>query len=410
MATTAQASKRSASAAPLRPRSLRTWLQHPLAPYSIVLGSTAILLAIGIVMVLSASGFYATNEFGDAYALFKRQLLWVVAGVVAGLLISRASISVIRRMAWPVAWGSLALVVLTYVPGFGVVVNGSRNWLDFGGPVNLQPSEFAKLGLVLLGAHVYAKKGPSVAELRHLLLPYLAFAVVLILLVVGQRDLGTPLIMASIVLAQLWVLGLPARLFGLTVGGLGAFALVLTVLEPYRMARFTSFLDPFADYEGAGYQGANSLYAISSGGWWGVGLGASGQKWGRLPEAHTDFIFAVVAEELGLFGSLVVLLLLLAFAYGAVRVARQATDVFGRLAVTGVLAWIVFQAVVNIGGALSVMPITGVPLPLVSYGGSAMIITLSGIGLVLAVARSQPGARAVLDRRSRSRPRLLWGR
>jgi cell division protein FtsW len=223
------------------------------------------------------------------------------------------------------------------------------------------------------------------------------------MLVVAQRDLGTPMIMFGIMFAILWVVGVPGRVFVIGVTGLAVFAAAFTLTERYRIQRITSFLNPFADADGAGYQVVNSLYAISSGGWWGTGIGASGQKWGRLPEAHTDFIFAVVAEELGLFGSLFVLVLFLVLAYGGIRVALAASTTFGRLAVVGVMAWILIQAFINIGGVLSVLPITGVPLPLVSSGGSAMIITLIGLGVVLAVARQEPAARALLGHRRRRR-------
>jgi cell division protein FtsW len=351
--------------------------------------------------VLSASGVLSLRESGDSYALVKRQLVFVVAGIPLAFLVSRTPVAVIRRFAWPLLLGAVGLLLLTYVPGLGVVVNGSRNWLDLGGPVNIQPSEFAKLALVVWGAHVLASKGSRIADPKQLALPLLAGAGVIVALTLGQKDLGTAIILATILLGMLWVAGLPVWLLGsaAAVGALVVGGFVLS--EPYRLARITSFINPFADELNTGYQAVASLYAFGSGGWWGVGLGASRQKWGRLPEAQTDFIYAVIGEELGLVGSLAVLALFLVVGYAGLRIASGSTDPFVRLAVAGVLTWMLVQAVVNIGATLSVMPITGVPLPLVSYGGSAMVIGLCALGLVLAGARSDPAVRAALTVRRR---------
>ncbi len=379
--------------------SLRAWLAHPLAPYYLLIGSAGLLLAIGLVMVLSASGVWALREFDDSFYALKRQLMWVAGGLVAALVISRTPIPGIRKSAWPLLLGSVGLLLLTYVPGLGVEVNGSTNWLDFGGPFRVQPSEMAKLALVVWGAHVYATKGTRLRELRHLAIPMFLGAGLVIALTVGQKDLGTAIILAAIVLGLMWVAGVPMWLMAVaaTVGGIVGGIFVM--LEPFRRARFLSFMDPLADRLDTGYQGSASLYAFGSGGWWGEGLGASRQKWGRLPEAHTDFIYAVIGEELGLIGSLVVLVLFLVLAYAGLRIATRATDRFIRYAVAGVMTWMLVQAVINLGAALSVMPITGVPLPLVSYGGSAMVIMLAGLGLVLAAARNDPAVKAALAAR-----------
>ncbi len=290
------------------------------------------------------------------------------------------------------------------MPGLGVVVNGSRNWLDFGGPFNLQPSELGKLALVVWGAHVLVSKGDRIRDLRQLAVPLLLGAGVVVALTLGQKDLGTAIILAAILLGLLWVAGVPLWLLGVgvTVGGIVAAAFVAT--EPYRRARLLSFLNPTADPLDTGYQAVASLRAFGSGGWWGVGLGASRQKWGRLPEAHTDFIYAVIGEELGMVGSLAVLALLLVLAYAGLRIAMAATDPFVRFTVVGVMTWMMVQAIVNIGAAINVLPITGVPLPLVSYGGSAMVIGLAALGVVLAGARADPAVRAALTVRHARTP------
>lgn len=378
---------------------LRTWLAHPLAPYYLLIGSAGMLLAIGLVMVLSASGVWALREFDDSYYALKRQLMWVAVGLVTAVVITRTPISVIRKTAWPLLLGSIALLLLTFVPGFGVEVNGSTNWIDFGGPFRIQPSEVAKLALVVWGAHVYASKGPRLRELRHLAIPMFLGAGVVIGLTVGQKDLGTAIILAAIVLGLMWVAGVPLWLMGVAGAAGAVIGGIFVIIEPFRRARFLSFIDPFADKLDTGYQGSASLLAFGSGGWWGQGLGASRQKWGRLPEAHTDFIYSVIGEELGLIGSLVVLVLFLVLAYAGLRIATRARDPFVRLVVAGVMTWMLVQAVINLGAALSVMPITGVPLPLVSYGGAAMVIMLAGLGLVIAAARTDPAVRAALSAR-----------
>jgi cell division protein FtsW len=390
--------------APTRWRALQAWLSHPVAPYYLMVGAAAMLVILGLMMVLSASGVLALRESGDSYAVVKRQLLFVAAGLPIAYLVSRTPVSVIRRSAWPLLLGSIGLLLLTYVPGLGVVVNGSRNWLDFGGPFNLQPSELGKLALVVWGAHVLVSKGDRIRDLRQLAVPLLLGAGVVVALTLGQKDLGTAIILAAILLGLLWVAGVPLWLLGVgvTVGGIVAAAFVAT--EPYRRARLLSFLNPTADPLDTGYQAVASLRAFGSGGWWGVGLGASRQKWGRLPEAHTDFIYAVIGEELGMVGSLAVLALLLVLAYAGLRIAMAATDPFVRFTVVGVMTWMMVQAIVNIGAAINVLPITGVPLPLVSYGGSAMVIGLAALGVVLAGARADPAVRAALTVRHARTP------
>jgi cell division protein FtsW len=403
-----RASRLAAPADPATSRwsTLRGWLAHPVAPYYLMVGSAGLLLALGLVMVLSASGVLALRDFDDSYAIFKRQLMWVAVGVPLAYLVSRTPTRVIRAMAWPLLLVAVGLLLLTYVPGFGVVVNGSRNWLDFGGPFRMQPSELGKLAVAVWGAHIYAAKGPALREVRHLVIPMALGAGAVIAATLGQRDLGTAIVLVAIVFGLLWVVGVPTwlvaagGLVGAIVGGYFVWS------EEYRRDRVLSFLDPFADRLDTGYQAVASIYAFGSGGWWGAGLGASKQKWGRLPEAHTDFIYAVIGEELGLVGSLVVLVLLLVLAYSGMRIAARAADPFVRLAVVGVLTWLLVQSIINIGAALGVMPITGVPLPLVSYGGSAMVIGLVGVGIILAGARADPAVRAALAARGTRRRRI----
>lgn len=394
--------RRRTSEQPGRLASARQALDRPLTSYHLVLGATGLLLALGLVMVLSASSVYSYLTYGNSYYVFTRQAVWVVVGLPLAWLASRLPTVWLRRMAYPALLGSIGLLALTYVPSLGVSVNGNRNWINIGGPFNLQPSEFAKLAVVLWAADLYARKDVLLDQWLHLLLPVLPVIGLVVALVVGQGDLGTALVVAAIALGLLWVVGAPARLFlgaSVLVAGLAVF---LATQESYRVQRLTGFLDPFADYRYSGWQAAHGFFALASGGWWGVGIGASKQKWGSLPEAHTDFIFAVIGEELGLFGTLVVLGLFMTLGYAGVRIAVRTKDPFVRYASAGITVWLLAQALVNIGAVLGLVPVIGIPLPLVSYGGSALLPTLVALGTLLAFARSEPGAAAALRARGRS--------
>ncbi|MBM3687988.1 MAG: cell division protein FtsW, partial [Actinobacteria bacterium] len=282
----------------------------------------------------------------------------------------------------------VALALLVAVLVVGVEVSGQRNWIDIVGPFRLQPSEFAKIALILWSADTLARKEPMLDRWSHLLVPVLPVTALILLLVLLEGDVGNTLILAMIACGVLFAAGAPLRLFV----GLGAIGLLgiagLTLAAPYRMSRFTSWLDPSADRLGEGWQVTQGQFALGTGGWWGVGLGASREKWGSLPEAHTDFIFPVVGEELGLIGTMTVLVLFAVIAFVAFRLVHSADDMFVRLASAGVGTWIIFQAVVNVGAVLSLLPITGVPLPLVSYGGSSLVPLLISLGMLMSFARN----------------------
>ncbi|MEO8330552.1 MAG: FtsW/RodA/SpoVE family cell cycle protein, partial [Candidatus Nanopelagicales bacterium] len=279
-----------------------------------------------------------------------------------------------------------------------------------GGPFRVQPAEAAKLALVLWGSDVLVRKRRLLSQYRHLMIPLLPVGALVIGLVLLGGDLGTSLILMAIVAGLLFVAGAPLRLFVLLGGFALGVVLFMTFERSARLSRFQSFLDPFADYQGAGWQAAHSLFALASGGWWGVGLGASREKWGSLPEAHTDFIFAVIGEELGLVGTITVLLIFAALLLGALQVAVLTDDLFVRFAAGSVVVWIGAQMVINIGGVLNVLPITGVPLPLVSYGGSALIPTMFALGMLMSFARGLPGARAALHDQGAGPIRRLFRR
>lgn len=388
--------------------SFRSALAKPLAPYYLILGSTVMLTALGLVMVLSASSVESYAASGNSWAIAQRQAMWVVIGVPALVVASRLPAVWFRRLAVPILVLSIVLLVLVLVPGIGVSVNGNQNWIEVGGSFRIQPAEAAKFALVLWSADLLTRKRKLLHQNKHLLIPFLPVAAVIIGLVLLGGDLGTSLILMAIVGGMLFIAGAPLRVFVWLGAPALALVLFMTFQRSARLSRLQSFMDPFADYQGSGWQAAHSMFALASGGWWGVGLGASREKWGALPEAHTDFIFAIIGEELGLVGTLTVLLLFGAMILGALRIALATDDLFVRFAAGGIVVWIGVQMVINIGGVLSVLPITGVPLPLVSYGGSALLATMFALGMLLAFARNLPGARQALSQRraARWRPRL----
>ncbi len=376
-------------------------LDRPLTSYYLVLGCSMLLLALGMVMVLSASSVRQYQYTGSAYTLFEKQALWVAIGLPLMWIAARMPTKIFRALAYPLMLLSALALLVALVPGLGRSVNGAQRWISFGGPFQLQPSEPAKLGLILWGADLLARKEKlrQLTEWRHLLMPLLPGAGVLVMLVMIGSDLGTTLVLLTIFLALLWVVGAPGRLFVGMAGVTGVLVAILIVVEPYRLQRLTGFLDQTGNQVDINYQGIQGLYAIASGGWFGTGLGEGRAKWNYLPNPETDFIFAIIGEELGLIGTLVVLGLFGLLAYAGLRIARRVKDPFMQLAAAGATAWLAIQAIVNIGAVIGVLPITGIPLPLVSYGGSALIPTLIALGMLLSFAKREPGARQALAAR-----------
>lgn len=387
-----------AEAPTTQPGRIALLLQHPLSTYYLLLGTTLLLLGLGLIMVLSASSIESFRVFGSAYTLAQRQLLFAVLGVVAMIFASRTSVQFWRGFALPLFLIAFGLLIAVLV--IGVEVAGQRNWIEIIGPFRLQPSEFAKLALVVWGASLLSQRDRRLDTWKGLLLPLLPVAGAMMVLVLLEGDFGNTLMLAAITCGMLFAAGAPLRLFAALAGVFALGVVVLTIAAPYRMQRFTSWLDPDADRLGFGWQVSQGQLALGTGGFWGVGLGASREKWGSLPEAHTDFIFPVIGEELGLVGTLTVLGLFALLAFAVFRLARNTDDSFVRLAATGVGCWIVVQAVINIGGVLGLLPITGVPLPLVSYGGSSLVPTLVALGMLMAFAKAEPEARRALRRRS----------
>jgi cell division protein FtsW len=353
----------------------------------LLLGSTAFLVLGGLVMVLSASSVSAYAQFGDSFRFFQRQATYAAVGVGALLLTSRMRYRVWQRLAAPFLLITLVLLVFVLHPGAGVSAYGSSRWLEFG-PVTIQPSEIAKLALVVFAANVLARKWSKLDQVGHLALPLLPVVVVVTGLVMLQPDLGTTLIIAGTLFLLLFVAGVRFRYLLATWLVGSALGMALIFSADYRRVRFLAFLHPWADATDTGYQLVQSLIALGSGGWFGVGLGASRQKWMYVPNAHTDFIFSILGEELGLIGEILVLLAFSVLIFAGIRVAARAPDVFGRLLAAGIVAWFGLQTLVNLGAVTGLLPITGVPLPFLSYGGSSLVVSLAAVGILWNVARA----------------------
>ena len=375
-------------------------LESPLTTYYLVLGATVTLVVFGLIMVFSASSVEALLDDQAAYAIFARQLLFAVTGAVVAAVALRLDVRWWRRLAFPVLILAVVLQALVFTP-LGVEAHGNRNWLALG-PVQIQPAELAKLGLVLVGALILGNKGNRVTSVVHVVLPYLVpITAVVLALVLAGHDLGTGLVMLCVVAAVLAVAGASMRLFllGAVLGALGVTAMVMT--SDNRMSRITNWLSPAcqSDPNGMCGQSVHGMYALADGGWWGVGLGASKEKWAWLSEAHNDFIFAIIGEELGLPGTLLILILFGVLAWACYRLVSRTQDRFVRVASAGIMGWLLGQAVINIGAVIGLFPVVGVPLPLVSAGGSSLVTTLLALGMLLSFARNEPGCRALLDAR-----------
>jgi cell division protein FtsW len=354
-------------------------------------GSAGFLTIAGLVMVLSA------GYDGNSFWYFQRQAIYALAGVVTAFLVARTSPRIWMALSLPLLAVTSVLMLIAAHPASGTSLYGASRWIDVG-PLTLQPSEFAKLGLVAFAATILARKWGRLDDLGHLLIPLGPVVALVAMLGVAQRDLGTTVILCGSVLLLLFTAGVRLRYLAVAgVVGL-AGAAYLIVGETYRRTRFfEAWLDPWATRDTSGYQLVQGLIAFGSGGWWGTGLGTSRAKWDFLPNAHSDFIYAVIGEELGTVGAIVILMAFGVLIWAGIRIAVHATGTFERLLAAGVISWIGLQTVINLGAVTGLLPITGVPLPLVSFGGTALVVTLAGIGVLASVARAS--ARAATPRR-----------
>ncbi len=356
----------------------------------LLLGSTAALTVLGLVMVLSASSVAAYAQFGSSFLFAWRQALYGVVGVGVLVLCARMPYASWRRLALPLFATCVVLLVMVLHPAAGTVAGGSSRWIAMG-PVTIQPSEFVKLAIVALVAGVLAGRWKRLNEPAALLLPIVPLTALVCILIMLQPDLGTTLIVAGTVFALMFLAGVRLSWLAMAAAAGGILTFAMIASSSYRWDRFTSFLNPWSDPQNTGYHLIQSLIALGSGGLTGEGLGASRQKWLYVPNAHTDFIFSILGEELGLIGALVTIGLFAVFLYAGIRIAGRAPDLFGRLLAGGIVAWLGMQILINLGAVTGLLPITGVPLPLMSAGGSSLIATLAGVGILVSIGRRGTG-------------------
>ncbi|MFD7000112.1 putative lipid II flippase FtsW [Streptomyces mirabilis] len=381
-------------------RARKAW-DRPLTAYYLIFGSSLLITVLGLVMVYSASMITALQLSLPGSFFFRKQFLAASIGTVLLLIAMRVPVKLHRALAYPILACAVFLMILVQVPGIGMAVNGNQNWISLGGSFQIQPSEFGKLALVLWGADLLARKQDKgmLTQWKHMLVPLVPGTFLLLGLIMLGGDMGTAIILTAILFGLLWLAGAPTRLFGGVLAVALTIGFILIKTSPNRMSRLACIGATEPGPNDTCWQAVHGIYALASGGLFGSGLGASVEKWGQLPEAHTDFIFAITGEELGLAGTLSVLALFAALGYAGIRVAGRTEDPFVRYAAGGVTTWITAQAVINVGAVLGLLPIAGVPLPLFSYGGSALLPTMFAIGLLIAFARDEPAARAALAMR-----------
>jgi cell division protein FtsW len=387
--------------------SYKNFLAKPTAPYLIIISTVSLLSGLGLLMVLSSSSVKSFEQTGSTYSIFLKQLFFLAIALTLTYVASRVKMDIWEKLAKISIPLSVVGLILPQLPVIGREINGNKSWIGVG-PFTLQPAEFAKLCLILFCAYRLKKfeervaLNPARTHTPWQLLAYiLPGAGLLVLMIMLGKDLGTALIVMSIAAAMIFISGVPFRHFA-TIAILGAgFAAAFIVTQPNRLHRFEAVLHPFDPqvYKFAGWQTAHSVMGLASGGLFGVGLGASRQKWGNLSEANTDFIFSVIGEELGLIGTLIILALFATLIYGIFRTALHTRDLFSRYACAGVAIWLLFQVTVNIASDIGIFPVVGVTLPFISYGGSSLIANFLGIGFVLNVLRKDPEVRAALSAR-----------
>lgn len=344
------------------------------------------LCVIGLVMVLCASAYTSLQYYGSVWTIFERQVLWMAIGSVVMYGAARIRYDQWRRLRVVLLMGTLVLLTAVLVPGLGTdPVGGSSRWLGFG-QLRLQPSELMKLALAVFAADLLTRRADQVHEARRVVGPLVLVLGAAGLLVLEQPDMGTAIVLVCITFSLLYAAGVPVRAVLKTLAVVAALGLIVGLAAPYRRARLLSFINPFAHARGSGYQVVQSLVGLGSGRLFGLGLGGGHQQWGLLPNAHTDFIFSVIGEQGGLAGGVAVLALFGALAWLGLRAANRAPDRFGALLAVAVTWWITSQAVINIGAVIGVLPVTGIPLPFVSFGGSSLVITMAAAGILLNIA------------------------
>jgi cell division protein FtsW len=360
-------------------------------PDRLLLFTTVALCAGGLVMVTSASVAFAYNQHESTFYYAERQAGWLGIGFVALFVLGRLDYRRLRPLAPAGAVAAALLMILVLVPHVGVTVNGARRWFDAGPLGTFQPSELGKLAFAVFIAHWIDRNAHRMGDFNQVFIPFAAMLSAAVVLLLLEPDLGTSMVMVGIFVSAYWAGGGRMRHLVLIAGGLGLALVAVTVLEPYRFSRLIAFRNPWADPLGTGFQATQSLYGLASGGWFGVGIGHSIEKYGWLPAAHTDFIFAIVGEETGFVGTSLVMLGFLVFGIRGYRASLRAPDRFGMALAASITTWITFEALLNMATVTNTLPITGVPLPFFSYGGTALATTLGAVGILLSIARHGSG-------------------
>jgi cell division protein FtsW len=361
-------------------------------PDRLLLFTTVLLCAAGLVMVTSASVAFAYTQQKSAFYYAERQGAWMVIGFAALFVLGRIDYRRVRPLAPAGAVAAALLMILVLVPHLGVTVNGARRWFDAGPLGTFQPSELGKLAFAVFIAHWIDRNAQRMGRFQQVFVPFAAMLTGVLVLLMLQRDLGTAVVMVGIFISAYWAGGGRLRHIILLLAVLCLGFVAVTLLEPYRLGRLTAFRNPWSDPLGAGFQATQSLYGLASGGLFGVGIGHSIEKYGWLPEAHTDFIFAIVGEETGLVGTSLVMLGFLVFGLRGYRASLRAPDRFGMALAASISTWVTFEALLNMATVTNTLPITGVPLPFFSYGGTALATTLAAVGVLLSIARHGSGS------------------
>ncbi len=366
-------------------------LRRPLASFHLIITLTVLLTVFGLIMVLSASSVEGYSKNGSAYGLFTTQVVFAVLGTILFYVALRMPVRYMRKLAAPAMIITTLMLFAVLIPGVGTLSGGARRWFVVAG-LSVQPSELVKLALCVWGAHLLSSRIRDRASLRELLVPLIPVAILVCALIMLEPNLSTTITVAIIVGTLLWFAGLSLKVFAMfVISGIG-LAVMLAMAEGYRSERVQSFLGNIDDPQGAGYQARQARYALANGGMWGVGLGQSRAKWNYLPNAHNDFIFAIIGEELGLIGGLLVVALFVLLAFVGLRIALRAVDPFLRLMTATITILITAQALINIGYVIGLLPVTGIQLPLLSAGGTSTFTVLVMLGLLANAARHEPQA------------------
>lgn len=352
----------------------------------LLLVGTILISLLGLVMITSSSYIWAEYKYNDAYKFMKMQGLFIIIGFIIMTIISKIDYKKYYKNANKIFFGILILLILVLIPGIGTVRNGSRSWFGIGS-LGIQPSEFMKLGIIIFISKYLVKNSKNLKDIKKGIIPIFLIIILIFGLIMLQPDFGTGIVITMISIALLFIGGVDFKFF-FKIGILGIVGIVILILiAPYRLERILSYLNPWKDPLGSGFQIIQSLYAIGPGGLFGLGLGNSIQKHFYLPEPQTDFIFSIISEELGFMGCLLVISLFLLIIINGFYISRKTEDLFGKYISFGITFWIAFQAILNLMVVVGLIPVTGVTLPFLSYGGSSLLVLMAGVGIVLNIAK-----------------------